>query len=138
MLVNDVMSTNVVTIASHTSLADARRISGGKLLIGVSVRDVLAAREASAGGADYIGVGPVFKSPTKPEHVPLAPGTVAEIRQEISLPIVAIGGINEANVAAALQLGVDGVAVISALRQCHNLGEAVARLRRAIEDVKKG
>ncbi|MFH1313564.1 MAG: thiamine phosphate synthase [Candidatus Eisenbacteria bacterium] len=119
------------------TVADARRICGKALVIGASVRDLESARAMSDAGADYLGVGPVFATPVKPDLAPIAPGTLRSIRSEISLPIVAIGGINEKNVATPLGEGADGVAVISALRRCQSPKEAASRLRTAIDHAKK-
>jgi thiamine-phosphate pyrophosphorylase len=116
---------------------DVRRICGEELVVGASARDVESARAAQAAGAGYLGVGPMFPSPVKPDVHPVGPERIAEIRKEISLPIVAIGGINDMNVALPLQCGADGVAVISALRQCKSPKEAASRLRAAIEKARK-
>jgi thiamine-phosphate pyrophosphorylase len=118
-------------------VADAKRICGSTMTVGATVRDVAAARRAVADGADYLGVGPIFETPVKPGLIPIAPGTLRAIRREISLPIVAIGGINEANAAVPLEEGADGIAVISALRRSHSPKEAASRLRRAIDETKK-
>ena len=119
-------------------IADARRTCGDTMIIGATVRDIASARAASDAGADYIGVGPVFATRLKPALDPLAPGVIAGIRREISLPIVAIGGINDMNAAIPLGEGADGVAVISALRQCKSPKEAASQLRSAIDKAKKG
>jgi thiamine-phosphate pyrophosphorylase len=115
----------------------ARELGGPGMIVGASAASVEVARQAEADGADYIGVGPVFRSPTKPEAEPVTPGTLAAIRRGISLPIVAIGGITEANLHVPLAEGADGIAVISALRQCPFPGKVAARLKAAIETAKK-
>jgi thiamine-phosphate pyrophosphorylase len=74
-------------------IGEARRACGESLIIGASVRNVESARLAAQAGADYLGVGAVFATPVKPDLTPIPRGTIAQIRQEISLPIVAIGGI---------------------------------------------
>lgn len=117
-------------------VVEARRIAGSSLLIGASASSLAAALKAAADGADYLGVGAVFPTPTKPEAVTIAPGLIAEIRRRISLPIVAIGGINESNLKIPLGQGADGIAIISALRQCPSPGEVTARLKQAIAEAK--
>jgi thiamine-phosphate pyrophosphorylase len=119
------------------AVADARRICGSDMVIGGSAIDVKGAKAMRDAGADYLGVGPVFATPVKPYKAALAPGTLRSIRREISLPIVAIGGINETNAAAPLGEGADGVAVISALRRCQSPKEAASRLKKAIDHAKK-
>ena len=84
-----------------------------------------------------MSVQPLLPRLGEPGLTALPPGVITEIRQEISLPIVAIGGINDLNAAIPLEEGADGVAVISALRQCDNPKEAASRLRAAIEKAKK-
>jgi thiamine-phosphate pyrophosphorylase len=118
-------------------LAQARGICGPKLIIGVTVRDARCAMIAEEQGADYVGVGPVFATSTKPELVPIGPAVLEAISKQISLPILAIGGINEENVAIPVEQGATGVAVVSALRQCRNPKEVASRLRNAIDQAKK-
>jgi thiamine-phosphate pyrophosphorylase len=119
-------------------VSEARRLAGPGLVIGASATTLDAARRAAEEGADYLGVGPVFATPTKPEAAPIARGVLEAISREISLPIVAIGGINESNLAIPIREGADGIAVISALRQCPSPGEVAARLKTAIAKAKKG
>jgi len=117
-------------------VAEARRIAGPALVIGASAASLEAALRAAGEGADYIGVGAVFATPTKPEARTISPGLIAAVRREISLPIVAIGGINETNLGIPLGQGADGIAIISALRQCPSPGEVTARLKQAIIEAK--
>jgi thiamine-phosphate pyrophosphorylase len=84
--------------------------------VGVSCRDVTEARKALADGADYLGVGALFPTPTKPdagEATGLA--VIGEIRRATNLPIVGIGGINVRNASEVIAAGADGVAVVSAV-----------------------
>ena len=95
------------------------------------------ASEEALRGADYLGVGPVFATPIKPDLTPISLDILDTIRHQIELPIVAIGGINEENAALPLEHGASGVAVISALRKCLNPKEAASRLSAAVEKAKK-
>lgn len=119
-------------------VADARRLAGSALIIGASVNELESARQALRAGADYLGVGAIFPSPTKPDREPISLDILRAIRVEIDLPIVAIGGIDATNAAVPLENGADGVAVISALRQCLDPEEVVLRLREAVDKAKKG
>lgn len=121
---------------SDLPVAAARRLVGPDLVIGASASSVETAIRAEQEGADYVGVGPVFATPVKPDAALLPAGTIAAIRKIISLPIVAIGGINEHNLHIPLAEGADGIAVISALRQCPSPGESTSRLKRALEKAK--
>ena len=145
VIINDRVDVALATGAQGVHLgeddmpvATARRICGDAMIIGATVRDVASARAARDAGADYLGVGPVFATGVKPALIPLARGVIAGIRREISLPIVAIGGINDMNAAIPLAEGADGVAVISALRQCESPKEAASQLRSVIDKAKKG
>ena len=119
-------------------VADARRLAGSALIIGASVNELESARRALGAGADYLGVGAIFPSTTKPDREPISLDILRVIRVEIDLPIVAIGGIDATNAVVPIENGADGVAVISALRQCLDPKEAVLRLREAVDKAKKG
>lgn len=97
-------------------LADARAILGPDKLIGISTHTLKQALEADAGGADYIGFGPIFPTPTK-EHSDPAVGVAGlrEVRAKVRLPIVAIGGITTKNVREVVAAGADCCAVVSAV-----------------------
>jgi thiamine-phosphate pyrophosphorylase len=122
---------------SDMPVADARKLAGPGFVIGASVCELRQARKAAGDGADYLGIGAIFPSPTKPDRRPISLDTLRAIRVEIDLPIVAIGGINDANASVPVENGADGVAVISALRQCLDPKEAALRLRAAVDKAKK-
>ncbi len=93
-----------------------RQLVGQRMIVGVSCRDVAEAREAAAAGADYLGVGAIYLTPTKADTGE-ATGTavIGEIKRATGLPIVAIGGMNASNAAEIIAAGADGVAVVSAV-----------------------
>jgi len=97
-------------------LADARRVAAGRLAIGISTHDPAQAAAAVAGGADYIGYGPVFATSTKvnPDDVVGVDG-LARVVAAVSVPVVAIGGITLDRVAAVARAGAAAAAVISAV-----------------------
>lgn len=96
--------------------AAVRRIAGPDLIVGVSVSTPAEALMAERDGADYLGVSPVFDTPTKTD-TPRATGLdgLCRIRLAVRLPLVAIGGIHAGNAEAAMRAGADGVAVVSAI-----------------------
>ncbi len=96
--------------------AEARRIAGDRLVVGVSVSTPEEARQAEAAGACYLGVSPVWATPTKTD-APAATGLagLAAIRRVTQLPLVGIGGVNATNAAQVIRAGADGVAVVSAI-----------------------
>ncbi len=112
----------------------ARRILGAGAVLGVSASSVEEALAAEREGADYLGVGPVFPTPSKPDAGgPLGLEGLRAIRNAVGLPLVAIGGINEDNLEEVFAAGADGIAVISAVTSARDMEEAVRRLRRAVD-----
>ena len=111
---------------------DARRLAGPDLLIGLSVSTVEQVAHAAAlppGCLDYLGVGPVEATSTKPEAAaPLGLSGTAQLVAASPLPCVAIGGVGPANVAAVRATGVAGVAVVSALCTAADPATAAAAL----------
>ncbi|MFC0214548.1 thiamine phosphate synthase [Paenibacillus chartarius] len=105
-----------------------RRMPAG--ILGVSAHDVLEAEEAVRCGADYLGVGPMYMTRTKPDIREVrGPGVIRDIRASgLSLPIVGIGGIEQGRAEAVVRAGADGVAVISAIAQAEEPRQAAERL----------
>ncbi len=95
-------------------LKEARKIMGGKI-VGISTHDLRQAREAEAGGADYIGFGPVFHTTTKDAGAPKGVDEIRLIKQNVMVPLVAIGGIHAADVGSVFEAGADAVAVATAI-----------------------
>jgi thiamine-phosphate pyrophosphorylase len=94
----------------------ARQLLGPDRILGVSAGTVAEARQAQRDGADYLGTGDVYGTPTKADAgVPIGVTGLAEVARAVSLPVVAIGGIQPDNAAAAIQAGAAGIAVISAV-----------------------
>lgn len=122
---------------SDLPVPDARRLAGPGLLLGWSVTTVAQAEEASRwppGTVDYLGVGPVYPTATKPDaSTPLGLDGLRRIVSAVPLPCVAIGGIDASNAAAVMGAGVAGVAVVSAICGTPDPKEAAARLRDAVE-----
>ncbi|USK58466.1 thiamine phosphate synthase [Peribacillus asahii] len=96
-------------------LSTARNMIGDDKILGVSVQTVEQARLAEKSGADYVGVGAVFTTSTKLDATALPLRTLEAICQSVSIPVVAIGGINEKNILQLSGSGIDGVAVVSAI-----------------------
>jgi thiamine-phosphate pyrophosphorylase len=115
-------------------LADARAILGPDKLLGISTHTMNQALEAEAGGADYIGFGPIFPTSTK-EHPDPVVGIAGlrEVRAKVRLPIVAIGGITAKNAREVVAAGADCVAVISAVLAAPDPPAAIKELMKAIQ-----
>ena len=115
-------------------LADARAILGSGKLIGISTHNPAQAVEAEAGGADYIGFGPIFPTATKENPDPVVGvAGVREARAKVRLPIVAIGGITAKNAADVRAAGADCCAVVSAVLAAPDPQSAIAELLKAIQ-----
>ena len=111
----------------------ARQIIGPERILGVSAGTVEEARQAEREGADYLGVGDVYGTPTKADAgVPIGLSGLAEIARAVSIPVVAIGGITLANAAATIATGASGVAVISAVIGAPDPEQAARQLLRAV------
>lgn len=95
--------------------AAGRRLLRPGMLLGVSTHDADQARRALADGADYIAIGSMFPTGTKPDFQLVGPALVERLRPEIPVPIVAIGGITVDNCEEVVAAGADAVAVISAV-----------------------
>ncbi len=107
---------------------DIRAIIGPDKILGISAGTVEEAVAAEQAGADYIGVGAVFATGTKKNARNLTMDQLRAIRASVSIPVVAIGGINTENIGQLSGSGVDGVAVVSAIFAAADPGAATARL----------
>ncbi|HIC87299.1 MAG TPA: thiamine phosphate synthase, partial [Aquificae bacterium] len=103
------------------------------LIVGISASNLREALEGEKKGADYIGAGSVFPTRTKENAKLLGLEGLREIVENVHIPVVAIGGINHENVKEVLKVGVDGVAVISAIVGAEDVVEATRRMREIIE-----
>jgi thiamine-phosphate pyrophosphorylase len=114
-------------------IAAARGITPPGFLLGRSVDTPREAEIAAGEGADYIGVGPVYRTPSKSDAgEPLGIQGIGEVRKVTNLPIVAIGGVAEDNCAEIVAAGADGVAVVRAVMMASDPAEATRRLLTAI------
>ena len=113
--------------------AVARRLLGPDRLIGRSTHDVGQLRQALAEGCDYVGVGPVRATPTKPGRKPVGLNFVAAAAAECPVPFFAIGGIDAAGVAAVRRAGAGRVAVVRAITAAADPAAAAADLLARLE-----
>ena len=119
---------------SDMPLNMARRITGGSMAIGMSAESVADAVAAEQGGADYLGVSPIYVTPTIFDTAPpLGLGGLADIRRRVRLPLVGIGSIKAHNAAEVIAHGADGVAVVSAIVSAPDCQAAASQLRRRID-----
>jgi thiamine-phosphate pyrophosphorylase len=104
----------------------AERALGAGLLLGSSAASVAEAREGEARGAAYIGAGPIWTTPTKPDaDPPIGLDGLRAICQSVAIPVVAIGGVDATNAGACIEAGAAGVAVVRAARDAAAVRAAV-------------
>ena len=129
------LGANGVHLPSESFPADyARKLVGPAAVIGVSTHSIAEAREAEAGGADFIVFGPVFDTPSKrPYGPPQGLEALRAVRQAVSLPLLAIGGVTPDRVPALRAAGADGVAAISALLGAPDPGHATRQFLKELE-----
>lgn len=113
------------------SIASARRVAGDRLFIGASASAPETARAAIAEGADYLGSGPAFATPIKSEKQVIGPEGVAAITTAAGskVPVFAIGGIDESNIAQLTAVGLRRACVIRAVADASDPEQAARRLR---------
>jgi thiamine-phosphate pyrophosphorylase len=110
----------------------ARRILGNDKIIGISTHNLDQARRAVADGADYIGVGPIFKSPTKPRDILPGLEYAASAVREIGIPKIAIAGIGPENVDKIRSVGISAIAVTAAVAGQQDVAAAARELKRML------
>ena len=114
---------------SDMACVEARRALGSAKVVGVSAQTVEQAVQAEADGADYLGVGAVFPTGSKDDADDVSHDTVKAICEAVNIPVIAIGGISKNNVGQLAGLGLDGVAVISAIYASDDLKAATEDLK---------
>ena len=116
----------------------AKDILGDSMLIGISAESIEDAIAAEKGGADYLGVSPIYTTSTKTDTAPpLGLAGLREIRKAVSLSLVGIGGLNKENSAEAIRSGADGVAVVSAIVAADDPKAAAIELKQVITEARK-
>ncbi len=97
------------------SVAEARALAGKAAIIGKSTHSLNQALAAQDEGADYIGFGPLFATPTKPDYPPIGLSEISRVQHLISLPVFCIGGIKRENLPIVLAAGAQRVAIVSGI-----------------------
>ena len=110
------------------SYQKAREILGNSKIIGMTAHNLEEALAAQKAGADYIGTGAVFPTSTKQDTVPLSFARLKEITDNITIPVVAIGGVNEGNIELLKSSGIAGVAVVSCILKSDNVQNTTKNL----------
>ena len=103
------------------SIEVARRKAGREIVVGKSTHSVEQALTAQREGADYLGFGPIFATPTKPDYPPIGLSDIGRVHAEVDLPIFCIGGINIENLQSVIDAGAKRVVMVSALLKAHSI-----------------
>jgi thiamine-phosphate pyrophosphorylase len=137
-IVNDRLEVAIASGADglHVGSSDvrprtARKVLGRGKMLGVSAGNLAEAKIAKAAGADYIGVGPLFRTPFKEGERPISSKAIGRIKK-LGLPIILIGGIDIKNAKALAAKGFRGIAVIRAIMKSPDPRRAAKRLREVI------
>jgi thiamine-phosphate pyrophosphorylase len=117
---------------SDLPVAAARPLLRPGMIVGVSTHGVEQALTARDAGADYVAVGSMFPTATKPDFELVGPRLIGELRASIHVPLIGIGGVTRANAPEVIRAGADGVAVISAVCAADDVAEATRGLLDAI------
>ena len=107
----------------------ARKVIGKDMLLGVSATSVTEAVNAAIAGADYLGVGAMFQTGTKPDAGFVSMEELGRIRKAVDIPIVVIGGISKENAMLFQPMGIDGLAVVSAVIAQPDIKKSAADLK---------
>lgn len=118
-----------------TPVAELRQKVGKDFIIGATAKTVEQAQSAEKAGADYLGVGAVFPSPTKKNAIRITAEKLKEICSSVSVPAVAIGGISLDNVSEIKGCGMSGIAVVSAIFASDDIQKAASELKEKAKEV---
>lgn len=110
------------------SISSARRLLPDAAIIGKSCHSLTQALRAQKEGADYVSIGPIFRTPTKPAYTPVGMRLLKSALAKLKIPIVAIGGIDKNNIRLVKEAGAKYIALVRAICQEKNVGKAVKEL----------
>ena len=105
------------------SITTARAKSGRKIIVGKSTHSLDQARAAQTEKADYIGFGPIFATPTKPDYRPIGMVDIKQVHADVALPIFCIGGIKIDNLGEVMAAGAKRVAIVSGLLKAPDIAK---------------
>ncbi|MBR1592156.1 MAG: thiamine phosphate synthase [Ruminococcus sp.] len=120
-----------------TPVAEIRKIAGDNFIIGATAKTVEQAKKAQAEGADYLGTGAVFPSPTKTDAIRITAQQFVEIAESVKIPVVAIGGINRDNITQLKGIGAVGAALVSAAFSADDIEKQTAELKNLCRETFK-
>ena len=133
-LLRDVPAEGAHVGQDDMSVAEARAAAGRPVIIGKSTHSLSQARAAAEKGADYIGFGPLFATPTKPGRPAIGLQDIGAAHADVKIPIFCIGGIKNENLAEVLAAGARRIVIVSGWLKADNVAAAVADARRTLEN----
>lgn len=116
-------------------IAEARTIVGSDCVVGKSTHSLDQAIRAFYEGADYIGFGPIFATPTKPDYVPVGLNEIQKVHEAVRIPIFCIGGIKLDNLSDVLAAGARRVVIVSGLLQAPDAAEYARSAKKLLTSV---
>jgi len=116
------------------SVAEARHLAGPGAIIGKSTHSLAQAISSAAEGPDYIGFGPLFATPTKPDYTPIGTEQITAAHHTVTLPVFCIGGIQLANLPSVLSAGARRVVIVSDLLLSANPADQTARCKTLLRE----
>jgi thiamine-phosphate pyrophosphorylase len=102
------------------TVAEARRLAGQGAIVGKSTHSLEQALTTAAESPDYLGFGPLFTTPTKPDYTPIGTAEITEVHARVSIPVFCIGGIKESNLPDVIAAGARRVVIVSDLLRADN------------------
>ncbi len=120
---------------SDMPVTEVRKLVGDNMIIGVSAHNVEEAKKAEAGGADYLGVGAIYETTTKPDATYVPVDELKRICASVKIPVVAIGGIDKNTISKLSGTGVDGVAMVSPIFAVDDIEKECRSLLRLSKDM---
>jgi thiamine-phosphate pyrophosphorylase len=117
------------------SVDKARALAGEGSLVGKSTHALDQAIAAEKEGADYIGVGPIYATPTKPDYIPVGPALIGQVRAAVRVPQFCIGGVNLETLPEVIAAGATRVVIVSALLQSIDIPAYCRKVREALDRV---
>ncbi len=142
LIINDRLDVCLAVDAAGLHIGDdelpvalCRQLLGPGKILGVSAKTVDRAQEAQKEGADYLGVGAIYPTTTKVVTKPTSMEDLQDILQKTTLPVVAIGGINEERIADFTQVPISGICMVSEIMQAVDVTSKVRCLREKIDQL---
>ena len=133
-LLRDVAAEGAHVGQDDISVAEARTAAGRAVIIGKSTHSLAQARPAVEEGADYIGFGPLFATPTKPGRPAIGLQDIAAAHTDVNIPIFCIGGIKNENLPEVLAAGAQRIVIVSGWLQADDVVSAVRAARLTFEE----